>query len=318
MRGLRCRRRLARGGRACLLVGAWILAFDARAYSTAALYRGDPRRTGGAGGRSFTGSPADGYTCGVCHRGEATAHELRGGPVGGYALGATYDFVIDWPGELAGLTVEATDLEGAPLGELVSPPLHLLEESELCLGGSPAAEVLELEDGRSPLGVSECGATRLRLQWTAPAEPVEGSIFLSMVIADGDGTPAGDSVAVQEVPLKPRDGATQCSISGDHEEGRGAWPSALLVLLGLSAACPRAGSRSRPWRRRAGLWLLLLVGVMAVGCARVQPYERGRLAQPDMQIVDEGDLDGGPEHALDYREGSAGGVGGNGGGCGCN
>jgi hypothetical protein len=54
------------------------------------------------------------------------------------------------------------------------------------------------------------------------------------------------------------------------------------------------------------------------GCARVQPYQRGRLAQPDMQLTPDPDLDAGPEHALEYREGSAGGIGGGGGGCGCN
>jgi hypothetical protein len=62
------------------------------------------------------------------------------------------------------------------------------------------------------------------------------------------------------------------------------------------------------------LALLLLLG----GCTRVEPYQRGRLAQPDMRLTPDPDLDAGPEHALEYREGSAGGLGGGGGGCGCN
>ena len=277
---------------------------SASAYSTPALYRSDPWRTGGAGGRSFTGSPADGYTCGVCHRGETVERELRGGPLGGYELGATYDFEIAWPGERAGMTVEATDLEGRSLGSLVSPPLNLLEGPDRCTSGGPGAEAIGLDDGRRVLGVSECGSTRLRLQWTAPAEPAEGSIFLSMVIADGDGSPHGDATAVVEVPLSPRGGEAGCSVAGASDLPW--WPGtcALIVLLGCAG------------RRRGAV--LLVVGTGALGCARVQPYERGRLAQPDMQVAEEGDLEGGPEHALDYREGSAGGVGGNGGGCGCN
>lgn len=67
---------------------------------------------------------------------------------------------------------------------------------------------------------------------------------------------------------------------------------------------------------RACVLTLLAGGV--VGCGHVKPYERGRLAQPDMALAEDRDLDIGPDHALDYREGSAGGLGGNGGGCGCN
>jgi len=292
---------------------------SAFAYSTPALYTSDPWRTGGAGGRSFTGSPADGYTCNACHLGETRQRALRGGPVGGYEPGATYDLEIAWPGEQVGLTVEATDLQGIALGRLVSPPLDLLEEDELCLGGAPAAEVLELVDGRTPLGVSECGATRLRLQWTAPTEPVEGSIFLSMVLADGDGTPAGDATSVIEVPLTPRGADGQCSLAADGgaKDRDHVWSA--LVLFFLVGVALR---RRRSPRMRSRLLLLAptlpLVAGGSAGCARVQPYERGRLAQPDMQIADDGDLKGGSEHALDYREGSAGGVGGNGGGCGCN
>ncbi|HVZ35384.1 MAG TPA: DUF4266 domain-containing protein, partial [Polyangiaceae bacterium] len=54
------------------------------------------------------------------------------------------------------------------------------------------------------------------------------------------------------------------------------------------------------------------------GCARVAPYERERLARPDMALGQSGDLKAGEEHAQAYREGSSGGGAAKGGGCGCN
>jgi hypothetical protein len=67
-------------------------------------------------------------------------------------------------------------------------------------------------------------------------------------------------------------------------------------------------------RRRS----LVLVLVLSAGCVTVQPYERGRLAKPDMALEAGAEVRAGQEHATDYREGSAGGFGGGGGGCGCN
>ncbi len=64
---------------------------------------------------------------------------------------------------------------------------------------------------------------------------------------------------------------------------------------------------------------LALASLLAVGgCVTVKPYERGRLAKPDMQLDAGAELSAGQAHATDYREGSGGGFGGGGGGCGCN
>lgn len=54
------------------------------------------------------------------------------------------------------------------------------------------------------------------------------------------------------------------------------------------------------------------------GCATVAPYERGTLARTDMQLERNSDAAAGQQHADAYREGSAGGTGASGGGCGCN
>jgi hypothetical protein len=66
--------------------------------------------------------------------------------------------------------------------------------------------------------------------------------------------------------------------------------------------------------------LACAVGLVAgmIGCATVAPYERERLAKPDMQLERNGDASAGEEHATAYREGSSGGGSSAGGGCGCN
>ena len=65
--------------------------------------------------------------------------------------------------------------------------------------------------------------------------------------------------------------------------------------------------------------LLVAVAVFAgAGCATVSPWEREDLARVDMQFEGNRDRSAGEEHATEVREGSAGGLGAGGGGCGCN
>ncbi|MDC0671642.1 DUF4266 domain-containing protein [Nannocystis radixulma] len=293
-----------RPARRAPLLSAFLLALAAlapaaaAAYSTPALYNADPARTGGAGGRIFSGSPGDGFTCAVCHTGgPAPTPEIKGGPGGAYKPGATYMFEVTWPEDVFGIVLEATDPSGAPLGTLRLPPPDILTDDELCPGGR-AAEWIEFPEGdpRQAVAVNVCGSHRLRVQWTAPDAHLPGAIYMAAVAADDDGTPAGDGAAAWEFPVGPPAAAEGCAVAGST-------PWWALLLL------------TRRRRRAAALLGALSLGT---GCARVQPYERGRLAQPDMQLNGDGDLNAGPEHALDYREGSAGGLGGGGGGCGCN
>jgi hypothetical protein len=65
------------------------------------------------------------------------------------------------------------------------------------------------------------------------------------------------------------------------------------------------------------LWILLAFTAVS-GCAVVAPYERERLAQPDMQLQRSPDSSAGEQHANAYREASSGAEGTSGGGCGCN
>ena len=64
--------------------------------------------------------------------------------------------------------------------------------------------------------------------------------------------------------------------------------------------------------------VLALAAVLAVsGCATVQPWQRGRLADPAMVFDADGSLVSYMTHWQEAREGAAGGYGVQSGGCGC-
>jgi Domain of unknown function (DUF4266) len=63
---------------------------------------------------------------------------------------------------------------------------------------------------------------------------------------------------------------------------------------------------------------MLFAAVTLAGCATLAPQQRAILADPTMQFDADGKHEGPLHHALDNREGSMGGTGVSGGGCGCN
>jgi len=63
-----------------------------------------------------------------------------------------------------------------------------------------------------------------------------------------------------------------------------------------------------------GAGLLALTGT---ACVTVQPWERGRLADPQMKFDENASLTAYQAHWQEAREGAAGGSGVQGGGCGC-
>ena len=68
-----------------------------------------------------------------------------------------------------------------------------------------------------------------------------------------------------------------------------------------------------------GRWLpLLAAALLTSGCATVQPWERGRLAQPHMALDGDTLLSSMDEHVYTSKEAASGGIGAAGGGCGCN
>ncbi|MBL7687547.1 MAG: DUF4266 domain-containing protein [Bdellovibrionaceae bacterium] len=70
------------------------------------------------------------------------------------------------------------------------------------------------------------------------------------------------------------------------------------------------------------LGTILVVGVLVSGCSmvgkKVSAFERGTLAKAGMQLVGAPKEQAGINHMYNAREGSVGGFGGAGGGCGCN
>lgn len=64
--------------------------------------------------------------------------------------------------------------------------------------------------------------------------------------------------------------------------------------------------------------LVTFLACFASGCVSVMPWERERLANPDMQFGGAEELHSAESHATEVREGSVGGFDSGGGGCGCN
>ena len=75
-------------------------------------------------------------------------------------------------------------------------------------------------------------------------------------------------------------------------------------------------------RNQIGRWAFgcaaIAIAAIATGCATVAPTQRAILADPTMQFDGEAKHDAALRHAMENREGSMGGTGVSGGGCGCN
>jgi hypothetical protein len=219
----------------------------------------------GGDGRYFTGSPADGYTCKVCHAGGTEPRLLVTGlPVDAYRPGASYEIVVDWPDsfEKFSLALELTDLVGQAAGSLRLPPQAELEPPELCepVGDrTPAASLAATASGRSIVQLPDCGAKRVRLLWTAPARDVGQVVFAgSAVASNGEGDTAGDGVTdfgralgSPAAPAVRALGAGQCNaaaVGGEHRASLAwGWLAALSCSL-LSARRASGRGTCRPRR----------------------------------------------------------------------
>ena len=72
-----------------------------------------------------------------------------------------------------------------------------------------------------------------------------------------------------------------------------------------------------PLIRLLAIALLLAVAMLSSACAEVAPWQRGRLAQPDMALSPHPAQRALREHVYMSREAAIGGATGAGGGCGC-
>jgi hypothetical protein len=245
---------------AALLLG--LGASHARAFSDPTFFGESTLRAGGDG-RYFTGSPADGYTCKVCHDGgtEAPLH-VTGLPLEAYRLGASYEIVVDWPDsfEKFSLALELTDARGQPAGSVRLPPQSELQTAELCEPAgdlTPAASLAMTKSGRNIVQMPDCGAKRVRLLWTAPARDV-GLVWFagSAVASNGEGDTHGDGVtdfgralASPSSPALATLKSGQCNVAavgGGHDDTKLAWLAALgCALFSARRASGRGTCRPR-------------------------------------------------------------------------
>ncbi len=203
--------------------------FVGAGFSTPAAYP-QPVTEGGGGGRFFTGSHHDAIGCDSCHEPVGDLQLRFEGLPERYEAGLTYTIVARWPQTSRAVSVvgEWVDKDGDPVGTVVLPPADAVEPGDRCASGSVAAAMFETEDGRQIVGMPACGASQLRLQWTAPLEAAGAvSFHLGAVASDDSDDPAGDLVGQHEL-----------SVDGDSKEGGGcrtggspSWLSLLLLLL---------------------------------------------------------------------------------------
>lgn len=211
---------------------------EARAYS-------DPERfasaqdEGGGGGRYFTGSPRDGYNCGVCHEGGAVPIvAVRGLPENGYDPDETYELRINWRnGDSAhALHVEVTDPEGAGAGELKLVDDEEIPASGRCgsrADGESAGYTLDVED-RRVLGALACGASSLLFRFTPSDVPY--LVFAGAVVrSDSSASADGDGVISLNRVLRREDQRHETLIAGCSLTARGSEThlSPLLAVLSV-------------------------------------------------------------------------------------
>ena len=200
-------------------------------FSTPLLFA-EPVHVGGGDGRYFTGSPRDGFGCEVCHRGADGPNIQTEGLGDTYEPGSTFALTIGWVNEErdVGLMGEVVDAEGNAVGTLTTPPPDMLDPLERCAGGNLAVRLVDDEEQvRTLFGVPACGASAMRVQWTAPAEDV-GPVFVHVgaVASDASDDPEGDGVWMWAHELSSPSGDAE---SGGCRVGTGSPPLLLLLLL---------------------------------------------------------------------------------------
>ena len=214
---------------------------SALAFSDPTMFAKPPLAAGG-GGRNFTGSPADGYTCKACHSGGTEPKlSVTGLPLGGYRPGVRYEVVISWPStfDKMSLALELTNDKGKLAGSLQLPPEGEIQNPEFCDPAADrilAASLTETTD-RQLINVPDCGSKRLRFLWTAPTTDV-GPVWFSgaAVHSDGEGDTAHDGVTdfgrVIDSPAVASSTSAQCNV---RHVGSGVGGGGLACVLGALA-----------------------------------------------------------------------------------
>ncbi len=322
-----------------------VLAHTASAFPTGEQFDGDALTTDGGGGIPFDGAPRwAGHACDVCHtdapgsigiRLEAdqtslftsgwkasTQYHLRvvleneHEGLAYASLGNNCGFAVTpyVPCDNNGFAIEFDTDVGTPTGTL-DPVV-----GSDCAAGSAMiptdVDTYVLADGTAATHNGAIAAqTHWDLCWTSPAAGA-GAITAYVAVVDGNGgdgtmnfpsNATGDDVAVGAVPLAELGVTTTTQTGGCAAAGDAGVATALVVLL-LAAI-------SRGRRRRLAIALALAT---AGGCVHVRPRERETLARRNMKFSPDTAEDELDLHMQEAREGSEGGYGTSGGGCGCN
>ena len=205
---------------------------------------------GGGGGRYFTGSVSDGYSCAVCHFGgtgpEEVEVEIEPDPFEeGYRTGRPYRIEVTLPDDTAfsAGALELVDMSGTGAGtlELLGDDCTTRPDDLVATHlGTIAADSREV-------AISDvCGAREMRVNWTAP-DTATGSVWLNIAVVSADGT--GDATldhattygrVIAPFGTSPEGGRTMtvCSAAPGHG---GAPLEALIVACALALMV---------WRRR--------------------------------------------------------------------
>jgi len=208
--------------------------------------------SGGGGGRRFTGAPADGLTCVVCHRpGRSHPTLTITGLPRTFVPGTRYDLVLEWAesSDNAALALELATTDGHGAGELALLDDASLEARDRCAGGSTAAHLVADVADRRVVTLDSCGASRLRAQWTAPTTP--GAVWMTAALVQGNssGDPSGDGVAERSVLVAAEGFGTDVSVFGGGCSATAHGPGGASAGL-VAATVATLGLRRR--RRRHG------------------------------------------------------------------
>jgi len=285
--------------------GCWFgYSGDARAFSDTSFYGAYPSQLlGGGGGRYFTGSPADGYSCSVCHTAPRDYHfplYQSGLPVDGYTPGDVYTIRLQWPEAalwaqqfgtpMTALTAELVAEGGGPSGTLEHVPTVLHRPGELCTpkegdeGPVLAQSILQVSPGLDPVAL--------------PIDPDKNE----PCTADGDGEhrcvlivkPCGASdvqmrwqapqkwsgtiwfaagfVATDNKSTKPNDGdyVTELSIAINAVQDGSTYET---TLAGGCNVSERSLGRAMRTTNAVGAWLML---ALSAGIMRLRARRRRR------------------------------------------
>jgi hypothetical protein len=173
-----------------LACASLVFAFEARAYSTPEAFI-EPASQGGGGGRWFSGSPADGFGCSVCHSAGPGQRELplyvTGLPLSGYTLGEQREIVLSWPE----LSARWRELKPDPMQPAVpgAPVPAMGMVAELVAESGKASGVIEIRGGTAtPLEQCEITRPNLKPRLAAKMFQVRAGTAPFLVKPDASGT----------------------------------------------------------------------------------------------------------------------------------